>query len=117
MFTRLKVSGFKNLVDVDVSTSPFTCVVGPNGVGKSNLFDAISFLSALMPIIRLWRPPLPCATRTGTSDVRRLVHRVGGCYAEKMSFEADLVVPGKAVDDLGQEAEASITFGILWSLI
>ena len=47
MLTRLKVSGFKNLVDVDVSLSPFTCVVGPNGVGKSNLFDAISFLSAL----------------------------------------------------------------------
>ncbi len=47
MLTRLKVSGFKNLVDVDVSLSPFTCVVGTNGVGKSNLFDAISFLSAL----------------------------------------------------------------------
>ena len=47
MLTRLKVSGFKNLVDLDVRFGPFTCVAGPNGVGKSNLFDAIRFLSNL----------------------------------------------------------------------
>ena len=47
MLTRLKVSGFKNLVDVDVRFGPFTCIAGANGVGKSNLFDAILFLSAL----------------------------------------------------------------------
>lgn len=47
MLTRLKVSGFKNLVDVDVRFGPFTCVAGANGVGKSNLFDAIRFLSAI----------------------------------------------------------------------
>ena len=47
MLTRLKVSGFKNLVDVDVRFGPFTCIAGPNGTGKSNLFDAIRFLSAL----------------------------------------------------------------------
>ena len=47
MLTRLKVTGFKNLVDVDVHFGPFTCIAGQNGVGKSNLFDAIRFLSAL----------------------------------------------------------------------
>lgn len=47
MITRMKISGFKNLVDVDVRFGPFTCVAGANGVGKSNLFDAILFLSAL----------------------------------------------------------------------
>ena len=47
MPTRLKVSGFKNLVDVDIQFGPFTCIAGANGVGKSNLFDAIRFLSAL----------------------------------------------------------------------
>jgi len=26
MLTRLKVSGFKNLVDVDVRMGPFTCI-------------------------------------------------------------------------------------------
>lgn len=43
MLTRLKVSGFKNLVGVDIRFGPFTCIAGPNGSGKSNLFDAISF--------------------------------------------------------------------------
>ena len=47
MLTRLKISGFKNLVDVDLHFGPFTCIAGANGVGKSNLFDAIMFLSAL----------------------------------------------------------------------
>ena len=47
MLTRLKVNGFKNLVNVDVRFGPFTCIAGANGVGKSNLFDAIMFLSAL----------------------------------------------------------------------
>jgi len=47
MLTRLKINGFKNLVNVDVRFGPFTCIAGANGVGKSNLFDAIRFLSAL----------------------------------------------------------------------
>ena len=47
MLTRFEVSGFKNLNDVVVEFGPFTCVAGPNAVGKSNLFDAIRFLSGL----------------------------------------------------------------------
>ena len=47
MLIRLKVKGFKNLADIDVRFGPFTCIAGANGVGKSNLFDAITFLSAL----------------------------------------------------------------------
>ncbi|MBI5604166.1 MAG: AAA family ATPase, partial [Deltaproteobacteria bacterium] len=47
MLLRLKVNGFKNLMNVDVRFGPFTCVAGANGVGKSNLFDAIRFLSLL----------------------------------------------------------------------
>lgn len=37
MLTRLKISGFKNLVDVDVRFGPFTCVAGANGVLKISL--------------------------------------------------------------------------------
>ena len=48
MLTRLEVSGFKNLRDVVVDLGPFTVVAGPNGVGKSNLFDAIHLLSLLV---------------------------------------------------------------------
>ena len=30
MLSRLKVNGFKNLVDVDVRFGPFTCIAGAN---------------------------------------------------------------------------------------
>ena len=110
MLTRLKVSGFKNLVDVDVRFGPFTCIAGANGVGKSNLFDAIRFLSALAD-----RPLIDAALSVRdeggrTADVRSIFQRVGDQYDDQMSFEAEMIVPREGVDDLGQQARASITF-------
>jgi predicted ATPase len=110
MLIRLKVSGFKNLVDVDIRFGPFTCIAGANGVGKSNLFDAIRFLSSLAhrPLIEAALSVRDEAGKTG--DVRSLFHRVGDTYAEEMSFVAEMIVPQEAVDELGQTATASITF-------
>ena len=109
MLTRLKVKGFKNLVDVDVRFGPFTCIAGVNGVGKSNLFDAIHFLSLLsdkkfLDAARFIRDP------NGNGDVQSLFHRVGEGVDAEMEFEADMVVPPSSRDDLGQEASAAITF-------
>ncbi|MCP2169876.1 AAA family ATPase [Goodfellowiella coeruleoviolacea] len=56
MLTRLEVQGFKNLLDVRVEFGPFTCIAGANGIGKSNVFDAIEFLSWLASET-LWRRP------------------------------------------------------------
>ncbi len=110
MLTRLKVSGFKNLVDVDVRFGPFTCIAGANGVGKSNLFDAIKFLSALANQ-SLIEAALSVRDEGGkTGDVRSLFHRVGDTYADEMAFEAEMIVPAEGEDDLGQKAKASITF-------
>jgi predicted ATPase len=110
MLTRLLVNGFKNLVDADVRFGPFTCIAGANGVGKSNLFDAIHFLSSLAD-----RPLIEAALSVRdeggrTADVRSLFHRVGEDYCDKLSFEAEMIVPLDGVDDLGQTAKASITF-------
>ncbi len=110
MLTRLKVSGFKNLVGVDVPFGPFTCIAGVNGVGKSNLLDAISFLSALADRT-LIEAALNVRDEEGrTGDVSGIFHRVGEAHDPTMSFEAEMIVPRKGVDDFGQSAEASITF-------
>jgi predicted ATPase len=110
MLVRLKVHGFKNLANVDVSFGPFTCVAGVNGIGKSNLFDAITFLSALAD-----RPLMEAAKsvrdeRNRTTDVRSLFLKHGDGHVDEMSFEAEMLVPATGSDDLGQKAIAAITF-------
>ena len=110
MLTRLQVSGFKNLVDVDVRFGPFTCVVGPNGAGKSNLFDAIRFLSALANHTLMEAAASVRDQDSRTADARNLFHRVGDRHSSSMIFSADMIVPRTATDDLGQEADATITF-------
>jgi predicted ATPase len=110
VLTRLKVAGFKNLVDVDVRFGPFTCIAGANGVGKSNLFDAIKFLSALADHQLLDAAMSVRDEGNRTGDLRSLFHRIGDRYDEKMDFEAEMIVPAEGHDDLGQLATASTTF-------
>jgi predicted ATPase len=103
MLTRLKVSGFKNLVDTEVRFGPFTCIAGYNGVGKSNVFDAIRFLALL-------------ADHTFIEAARQI--RGGADPASlftawddaSMRFECDVVVPSHGKDDFHQHAEASHTY-------
>jgi len=110
MLTRLKVDGFKNLIDIDVRFGAFTCLAGPNGVGKSNLFDAIAFLSALAdkPLMEA-----AMAVRGGDSrrgDVQSLFHRIGAKSAHTIKMLAEMVIPERGEDPLGQPAEASMTY-------
>jgi predicted ATPase len=47
LLTRLVVSGFKSLGDVDVGFPQLTVLFGPNAAGKSNLLDAVQALSRI----------------------------------------------------------------------
>jgi predicted ATPase len=42
--TRLQATRFRGLVDVSIELRPLTVLVGPNGVGKSTVLDALGFL-------------------------------------------------------------------------
>lgn len=110
MLTRLKVDGFKNLVNVDVRFGAFTCIAGANGVGKSNLFDAIAFMSALADrsIVEAALSVRDEAGRGG--DLRDLFHRSGLQQADEMSFEAEMIISPSGLDDFGQPARATTTF-------
>ncbi len=103
MLTRLYASGFKNLVDTEIRFGPLTCIAGLNGVGKSNVFDAIHFLSRLAD-----KSFVEAATGTrGGEDVTELF--TAGSDG-RMRFECDILVPSAGVDDFEQPAEASETF-------
>ncbi|MCU0226206.1 MAG: AAA family ATPase [Bryobacterales bacterium] len=109
MLTRLKIDGFKNLVGVDLHFGPFTCIVGPNGIGKSNVLDAIAFLSA-MSREPFHEAALKVRSDSGRhGDIRHLFHRSGDSTIDTMRFEAEMLVPATGVDDLGQPATATIT--------
>ncbi len=47
MLTRIEIDGFKTFEAFALDLEPLTAIVGPNASGKSNLFDALKFLSLL----------------------------------------------------------------------
>jgi predicted ATPase len=110
MLTRLRVNGFKNLKDVDLKFGAFTCIAGPNGVGKSNLFDAILFLSDLssMPIVKA--AGRARGTNGRASDFSCLFARNRKQIDELMEFVVEMIVPGEVVDDFDRSAKPTATF-------
>ncbi len=110
MLTRLKVSGFKNLVDIDVAFGPFTCIAGPNGVGKSNLLDALRFLSLLADRTLIDAALHVRGESERLEDAESLFNQVGAGRTDRMTFEAEMLIPLEGLDDLGQSAKASATF-------
>ena len=47
MLKRIKIQGYKSLVDLDLKLEPLCVLVGPNASGKSNFLDALQLLSQL----------------------------------------------------------------------
>jgi predicted ATPase len=130
VLTRIEIDGFKNLVDFSVEFGPFTCLAGPNGVGKSNLFDAIKFLS-LLSDHTLMEAALLVRGNVETSDIRDLFtsgsagirpawpvfrptrHEPSvGTADGNISFRiaAEMIVEPNVLDDVGRRAEATSTF-------
>ncbi len=91
MLLRLQVTGFKNLLDVDVRFGPFTCIAGVNGVGKSNLLDAIQLLGALATSST---PEAVAALRGDASQPYSLASIFWQAQTgAEISFSADVLLP------------------------
>ncbi|HBL26046.1 MAG TPA: hypothetical protein DD490_04340 [Acidobacteria bacterium] len=109
MLTRLRVQGFKNLVDLDVRFGSFTCIAGRNAVGKSNLFDAIRFLHLLTqhPIMEAVKQLRE--TKGRAPEPRSLFTAFGSFRAPEMRFTAEIVIGREVQDDFGVKAKAAIS--------
>jgi predicted ATPase len=107
MLTRIEVDGFKNLLGFSAEFGPFTCIAGPNAVGKSNLFDAIEFLSLLADL-----PVKDAAKRIRGAErgIRDLFWMDGHARVDTMSFAAELVLPTSVRDDFGNVVELRTNF-------
>jgi predicted ATPase len=111
VLTRLEVDGFKNLLDLQVDLGAFTCIAGVNGTGKSNVFDAIQFLSLLAD-----RSLLDAAQdvrgvhgeRLG--DPRDLFWNGYAAGSHRMRFAAEMIVPLEVEDDFGRPAKPTVSY-------
>jgi hypothetical protein len=100
MLLRLRIQGFKNLRDADIRFGPLTCFVGPNGVGKSNIFDAIQFLRHLADDeIQKAAEAIRQPTEGSFSALDLITNRDP---STTMRLAADMLVPLATADDFGQ---------------
>ena len=114
MIIKLKIKGFKNVRDLDISFGPFTCIAGANGVGKSNLFDAIRFLSALANkdntlVDAALQVRDEKNKKRSAADLKNLFYHDGESYVTRMEFLVDMIIPLTGTDHLGQVARATTT--------
>ena len=99
MLTRIEVSGFKSFESFGLDLRPLTAIVGPNASGKSNLFDALQFLSLLSQY----------DIRTAMQDLRgkpeELFRQSPKGNAESIAFSIDVLLSRKGVDAFGTTYE------------
>ncbi|WP_169947496.1 AAA family ATPase [Microbispora sp. H11081] len=88
MITRIEIDGFKSFLDFQLDIPPFLALVGPNSSGKSNLLDALDYLSRSR-----WggEDPLLTARRGRWHE---LFHRVSkGRPVVRFDIRADTLAP------------------------
>ncbi len=109
MLTRIRVQGFKSLVDVDVQLQPLTVLCGPNAAGKSNFLDALQLLSRLATrntVREAFEPPYrgaPLESFTlGPHGIRGLVEQ----ESASLSLSIDVTLSSATVQEMNRSQDA-----------
>jgi len=99
MLTRVEIDGFKTFETFALDLQPLSAIVGPNASGKSNLFDALRFLSLLAQH----------DIRTAMQDLRgepeELFRQTSAGTSDQMSFAVEVFLSRKGVDGFGTTYE------------
>ena len=96
MITRIEIDGFKTFDGFALDLRPFTAVVGPNASGKSNLFDAIKFVSHLA------QNDIREAMQELRGRPEELFRRTSAGRADRMAFAVEVLLEPRGVDPFGQ---------------
>src|SRR5713226_2430905 len=108
MIKRVKIRGYKSLVDVEVHLQPLSVLIGPNASGKSNFLDALQLLSRIATSSSLrgaFDPPYrgtPLESFTfGPDGIKDLLAQ------ERVSFtiEVDVELSPATVDAVNSQAQ------------
>jgi len=106
MLKRVRIKGYKSLIDVEVKLTPLAVLFGPNASGKSNFLDALQLLSKVATSKTLkdaFEPPYrgkPLESFSfGESGIKGLVEQ------ERLTFsiEADLKLSDAVVDAVNRQ--------------
>ncbi len=90
---------------------PFTCIAGVNGVGKSNIFDAIRFLSLLADHTLIEAALKLRESDEESADPRDLFWRGKNPYPQHhLTIAAEMIVNPTVEDDFGRPAQATSTY-------
>lgn len=99
MLTRIEIDGFKTFDRFGLDLQPLTAIVGPNASGKSNLFDALRFISLLTQF----------DIRTAMQDLRgqpeELFRKTATGVADSISFAIEAYLDRRGVDAFGTPYE------------
>jgi predicted ATPase len=107
MLLALTIKNFKSIREARVRFGPLTCLIGHNGVGKSNLFDAVHFLSLLAERDIYQATVEVRRTTEGSYSPLDLVY--GRDPTNEIELAADMITAPDVVDDFGQSARTSTT--------
>ena len=97
MITRLEIDGFKTFKEFQLNLSPLSAVVGPNASGKSNLFDAIKFISLLS------ETDVRTALQGLRGEPEEIFRNTIEQNSKKMRFAIEVLLPANGIDDFGLE--------------
>ena len=99
VITRIEIDGFKTFENFTLDLRPFTAVVGPNASGKSNLFDAIKFVS------RLAQTDIREAMQELRGRPEELFRRTAAKRSDRMAFAVEVLLEPRGTDPFGKSFE------------
>lgn len=96
MLTKIEIDGFKTFEQFSLDLQPFSAVVGPNASGKSNLFDALRFLSLLA------QTDVRSAMMELRGEPEELFRRTTSNTTNEMRFAIEVLLNTSGVDAFGK---------------
>ncbi|WP_157764553.1 AAA family ATPase [Rhodobacter sp. CZR27] len=99
LITRIEIDGFKTFQGFSANLRPFMAVIGANATGKSNLFDALKFLS------RLAQTDVRQAMQDLRGEPEELFRQTAAGLQRTMRFAIEALIPKQGVDDFGAKYE------------